>query len=219
MGEFRDAAGKRLEDYPRPSVAVDTALLTIDTDLELCVLLVRRPGRSGALWALPGTFLHEGERLGDAVRRSLREKAGVTGLSPQQLGVLDDPGRDDRGWVISVAHLDTIRHSDVAAVTGGRKGVRLAPVRSLPRLAFDHAEVVARAVRVIREEYAGVPDPRRFLSEPFTLAQLQAVHEAVAGEAFQKDTFRRRMAPLLVETDALSSGSVGRPARLFTRAP
>ena len=88
-GIYRDSSGRTLADYPRPSVAVDTALLTLDPGLELVVLQVRRA--NGAGWALPGTFLHEGERLADAVDRSLRVKAGVRGLHPRQLHVFDDP--------------------------------------------------------------------------------------------------------------------------------
>src|SRR6478735_1713941 len=108
----RDSSGRALADYPRPSVAVDTALLTLDADLGLAVLEVRRP--SGTGWALPGTFLHEGETLADAVDRSLRIKANVRGLQPRQLHVFDDPDRDDRGWVLSVAHVEVVRPEQLA---------------------------------------------------------------------------------------------------------
>ena len=69
MAQYRDSSGRTLADYPRPSVAVDTALLTVVPDTGLSVLLVRRMEGKRALWALPGTFLHEGERLTDAVTR------------------------------------------------------------------------------------------------------------------------------------------------------
>lgn len=62
----------------------------------LHVLLVKRAGSYDAgTWALPGTFLHEGERLADAVLRSLRDKAGIQGTSPKQLHVFDDPNGDE----------------------------------------------------------------------------------------------------------------------------
>src|SRR5215469_6518494 len=104
---YRDSSGRTLADYPRPSVAVDTALLTVlPGEKHLSVLQVQRPEPPG--WALPGTFLREGERLIDAVRRSLQDKAGVEGMSPRQLQVFDDPHRDSRGWVLSVAHVDVV---------------------------------------------------------------------------------------------------------------
>ena len=118
---YRDSSGARLADYPQPSVAVDTAVLTLAPRAHpargapphrLSVLLVRRPeGVDGPQWALPGTFLHQGERLADAVTRSLAQKAGVTGGHPAQLAVFDDPHRDERGWVLSVAHLAVIPYA------------------------------------------------------------------------------------------------------------
>jgi len=217
MADYVDSSGKRLVDYPRPSIAVDTALLAINPEEGLSVLLVRRPGDSRPAWALPGTFLHEGERLADAVRRSLQEKAGLTGVAPQQLAVLDDPRRDNRGWVLSIAHLETVRFDVLAPAVASSDGVSLRPVDALPRLAFDHAEVVALAVEALREQYAEHADPRGLLDEPFTLAQLQQLHEAVAGVEFQKDTFRRQMEPQLTPTGEVAAGVVGRPARLFRR--
>src|ERR1700685_3928766 len=108
---YRDSAGKTLGDYPRPSVAVDAALLTVMPDEDwLSVLQVQRTegavGVPAAGWGRRGTFLHAGDLLLDAVQRSLREKAGVEGTRPRQLHVFDKPDRDDRGWVLSVAHMD-----------------------------------------------------------------------------------------------------------------
>ena len=41
------------------------------------------------------------------------------------------------------------------------------------------------------------------------------MHEAVAGEPLQKDTFRRRMIDGLADTGRRTSGGVGKPARLY----
>jgi 8-oxo-dGTP diphosphatase len=226
---FRDATGARLEDYPQPSVAVDTAVLTLAPrtnpargapPLRLSVLLVRRPeGVGGPPWALPGTFLHQGERLADAVTRSLADKAGVTGGHPSQLAVFDDPGRDERGWVLSVAHLDVIPYAGlVAPLLGDPDQVRLAPVSRLGPLPFDHKAIVAAAARELRRRYADRPDPERLLGPRFTIRELRDIHEAIAGDTLQKDTFRRAMEPHLRGTGTSSSGTVGRPSQLFRRA-
>ncbi len=75
---YRDSSGKALTDYPRPSVAVDTAVLTVPVDApQLVVLLVRWAGEDRRdEWALPGTFLHERENLAIAVQRSLARRRG-----------------------------------------------------------------------------------------------------------------------------------------------
>lgn len=210
---YRDSHGRALTDYPRPSVAVDTAVLTL-ADGALGVLQVRRGGGRG--WALPGTFLHEGERLLDAVLRSLREKVGVAGLVPRQLQVFDDPARDDRGWVLSVAHLMVVpapRLADRATST------RLAPVDTPGRLPYGHHHIVAMAVAEVRRRYRERPDPDGLLPGTFTVLDLRRVHETVAGRPLSKDTFRRAMQPHLDPTGEWTTGGRGRPAELFRRIP
>lgn len=208
-----DQHGKTLQDYPRPSVAVDTALLTAH-DGGLKVLLVHLPGGG---WALPGTFIHPGERLADAVLRSLREKAGVTGRSPQQLHVFDEPGRDVRGWVLSVAHVDVLPASVLLEPLKSERA-KVVAVEEIhnSELPYDHAQIVGFAVKQVRSRYATTPDPGGLLQSPFTLKELREVHESVLDEKLPRDTFRRTMEPHLAGTGDMSDGAKGRPAALFS---
>jgi ADP-ribose pyrophosphatase YjhB (NUDIX family) len=217
----KKAPAPSLLDYPRPSVAVDTAVLTV-ADGALRVLLVRRSeGHHRGDWALPGTFLRERERLADAVLRSLWGKAGISGRVPRQLHVFDDPERDDRGWVLSVAHADVVPLAELEDALKS-DGVRLAAVSGEPQLIaelpYGHAEIVAKAAEWIRAAYAEAPDPGALLEEPFTLKDLRDLHEAVAGSALMRDTFRRFMEPKLQGTGQMSDGTRGRPSRLWRRS-
>ena len=236
----RDSANKTLEDYPRPSVAVDTAVLTVPESGRLSVLLTLTndaAASGGDEWRLPGSFLHPGETLSDAVLRSLREKAGVQGLRPRQLRAFDAPGRDNRGWVLSVAHLDAVRADRIPLI----ERTRLVPVDELPTLQYDHGEIVAAAVDALRDEYRRSPDPANLLSsdsdavvadatrptpdaaqppEPdgtFTMRDLRQLHEAVLGEQLVADTFRRTMLPGLRASGQMRRGGRGTPAELFLR--
>ena len=194
-----------LEDYPRPSVAVDTAVLSVVDD-QLCVALVERDGGL----RLPGTFLHEGELLADAVARSLKERTGLRGVTPTQLHVFDALDRDDRGRVLSVAHLLALpqnRLGDLAPV----------PIDRAHGLAFDHDAIVELAVHGLRDDYADRPDPHGLLPEEFTILELHRLHCAVDPRTAQRDTFRRAMLPRLEETGRMQEGSVGKPAKLFRR--
>ncbi|MGV0769455.1 NUDIX hydrolase [Mycobacterium syngnathidarum] len=209
----KGASRTSLEDYPRPSVAVDTAVLTLDPALGLAVLQVRRP-RSPE-WALPGTFLHRGEILADAVRRSLADKANVHGLDPRQLHVFDAPDRDDRGWVLSVAHIAVVPPDRVATRSDA---TRLVSVEQPGHLVYDHDAIIKLAVADVRTHYAAGPDPDHLLGATFTLRDLRLVHEAVAGHELQRDNFRRAMESQLEPTGAFATGGRGRPAELFRRA-
>ncbi|ABK74970.1 NUDIX hydrolase [Mycolicibacterium smegmatis] len=211
--EYQDSSGRTLGDYPRPSVAVDAAVLTVGPDAGLSVLQVRRAQGRG--WALPGTFLHPGETLADAVNRALATKANVHGLRPRQLHVFDDPKRDDRGWVLSVAHVAVVPLDFVASRFP--ESTRLVPAHAPGRLVYDHADIIALAVGDVRTRYETAPDPDHLLGDEFTLRDLRLIHEAVTGHALQRDTFRRSMESQLVATGATVSRGRGRPAELFRR--
>jgi 8-oxo-dGTP diphosphatase len=219
---YRDSSGKRLIDYPRPSVAVDTAVLTVPVDdPRLSVLLIRRAGEHhGQEWALPGTFVHFEERLAAAVQRSLEEKVGLMPeIAPRQLHVFDDPQRDDRGWVLSVAHVAALPWREIEPVLeAGLESVCVRPVDDVHGLPFDHDEIVRRAAADMRLRYRERPDPDELIDEPFTIRALYRLHDAVvAGLGYSADTFRRTMIGMLEETQRMSEGTVGKPAQLYVR--
>ena len=205
MTGWTDERGKRLTDYPRPSVAVDTALLTV-RDETLCVAVVDRDGSK----RLPGTFLHEGELLAEAVERSLQQRVGLRGVVPRQLRTFDAIDRDNRGRVLSVAHMIALPEHQLI-------DIGVVPIDEAVGLDFDHDLIVAEAVAALRREYAVRPDPARLLGECFTIFDLHRTHVAIDPTTAHKDTFRRAMKPQLVETDQMETGTVGKPARLFRR--
>lgn len=225
-------AERSLNDFVRPSVAVDVAVLVVESG-RLAMLVWRRDGATHeGQWALPGSFLRERERLAAAVERTLLDKCGLSGLAPTQLVVLDDPDRDERGWVLSIAHLDVIRAGtlddrepvgevQLVPVREGADGSSRRPVLDLPdrqrRLPFDHETIARLAIGALRRRYRDEPDPYRLLPGEFTIRQLRELHEAVLGVPLQKDTFRRSMLPGLVEVDRTAAGVVGRPAQLYRR--
>lgn len=205
MAVWTDDHGKRLTDYPRPSVAVDTAVLTVKDEV-LGVAVVEREGRL----RLPGTFLHDGELLAEAVERSLRQRVGLRGVTPKQLRTFDAIDRDDRGRVLSVAHM-------IALPAAQMTEVDVIPIESALGLAFDHDVIIAEAVHALRAEYSEHPDPGRLLGDSFTLLDLHRLHSAVDKATAQKDTFRRAMTPQLESTGRLERGTVGKPAQLYRR--
>jgi 8-oxo-dGTP diphosphatase len=222
---YRDSTGKTLDDYPRPSVAVDTAVLTVASGrLQVLLTLTNDAvhSRTAERWRLPGTFLHSEERLADAVRRSLRDKAGVTGLVPRQLEVFDDPIRDNRGWVLSVAHLAAVREDHIPLI----ERTKLVPVDAIGLLEYDHDRIITSAAAQLRADYRLRPDPAQLLPDAgldelpgsFSIRQLRTLHEVVAGETFNRDSFRRAMLPALTATGIWRKGARGKPAELYLRA-
>ena len=105
----------------------------------------------------------------------------------------------------------------VLPATRAAPGLVFHPARRPPRLAFDHAEILGRAVDRLRTktEYSTVP--LRFLEEPFTLSEVQSIYEVLLDRPLDKRNFRRKMLALeaIEETAGRRRTGAHRPARLF----
>jgi 8-oxo-dGTP diphosphatase len=234
-----NARVRGLEEYPKPSLAVDPALLTVEGD-QLWAVLWRRqhPPQKGS-WGLPGVFVKEGEQLESAVRRALREKTNVAQVSHvEQLFTWNKPGRDPRGWVVTVAYFALLSHESVHVAVAGRHDVALfrvsadgdgngstGPVMAADgravRLAFDHADIIRLVVIRLRERLWHTSVALALLPDRFTLRDMQLVYEAIMGQKLNKDSFRRRVTKtqnIVMPTGDLQSDVDHRPAELFTRA-
>jgi 8-oxo-dGTP diphosphatase len=136
-------------EHARPALSVDIAVFRGRAGERDVLLVNRAQDPFAGMWALPGGFVEEGETLESAARRELLEE---TGLEPsgelEQIGTYGDPGRDPRGWTVSVVHIVTIGYDEPGAVVGGSDAAEAAwhPVDSLPRLAFDHDRILADAL-------------------------------------------------------------------------
>jgi 8-oxo-dGTP diphosphatase len=136
-------------DFPRPALTADVAAFRGAAGGRE-ILLVRRAHEPFAgLWALPGGFVEEGETLQRAARRELEEETGLDPLGDlHEVGSYGDPGRDPRGWNVSVVFMVMLDYDEPGTVVGGSDASEAAwhSVSSLPHLAFDHDAIVADAL-------------------------------------------------------------------------
>jgi 8-oxo-dGTP diphosphatase len=132
-------------DYPRPSVTVDVIILTQEPRPK--VLLIRRKKEPFAgTWAIPGGFVDPGETLAAAAERELREETGVTHVSLEQLAAFGDPGRDPRGWTVSVVFMACVPADTMATAADDAAEAGWHFLDDLPSpLAFDHDKILVRA--------------------------------------------------------------------------
>ena len=132
-------------DYPRPALTVDVVIATREPRPR--VLLIRRKHEPFAgSYALPGGFVEENERLDGAARRELEEETGVAVSELEQLYTAGDPGRDPRGWTVSVVYLARVNPADLKPkAADDADEVGWFPLDELPALAFDHAMILGKA--------------------------------------------------------------------------
>jgi 8-oxo-dGTP diphosphatase len=136
-------------EYPRPSLTADLVLIT--TEPRPRVLLIRRKHEPFAgSWAFPGGFVDENEPLETAARRELKEETGVEVEELKQLQSFGDPGRDPRGWTVTVAFIGRVDASKLKPVAADDAAeVAWHYVDAPPKLAFDHGKILKIAMERI----------------------------------------------------------------------
>ena len=120
---------------------------------KLCVLLVRRKHQPyRGFWALPGGYVNPDERALDAAKRELAEETGLQRVRLKPIGFFDTPGRDPRGWTVSVVHLGFVSAGKLKQLQASddAEEVALYPLRTRIKLAFDHADILRHAARWLK---------------------------------------------------------------------
>jgi 8-oxo-dGTP diphosphatase len=206
-------------EYPRPALAVDCVVFGLDeTDLKV-LLIQRRLQPFQHAWALPGGFVRMDETIDEAARRELSEEAGVTDVYLEQLYTFGAPlDRDPRERVVTVAYYALAKLSDhrIRAATDAM-GVGWFALDDLPKLAFDHDDIVTAAHERLRGKVRYAPVGFELLPPRFSLTQLQRLYEIILGKDLDKRNFRKKILSmdLLVETDEVEQGVRHRAARLY----
>lgn len=204
--------------YPRAALTVDCVVFGLD-DSELKVLLIQRAldpfkGR----WALPGGFVRVEETVDKAARRELEEETGLKEVFLEQLYTFGTVNRDPRERVVSVAYYALVKlaaHATRAATDAA--DARWHPVSQVPKLAFDHADILATALARLKGKLRYEPIGFELLPPKFTLSQLQHLYEAVLATGLDKRNFRKKVLGfgLLVPLEETQMTGRHRPAQLF----
>jgi 8-oxo-dGTP diphosphatase len=205
-------------EYPRAALAVDCVVFGLDeTDLKVLLIQRKLPPFPHS-WALPGGFVRLDETLDEAAQRELQEEAGISELYLEQLYTFGDLVRDPRERVVTVAYYALAKLSDhrIRAATDAM-GVGWFALDDLPKLAFDHIDIVTRAHERLRGKVRYAPIGFELLPPRFSLTQLQRLYEIVLGAALDKRNFRKKILAmdLIVPTDELEQGVRHRAARLY----
>jgi ADP-ribose pyrophosphatase YjhB (NUDIX family) len=176
-------------------------------------------------WSLPGTLVRQGESLEDAAYRVLSEKIRVENLYLEQLYTFGGPKRDPREAetsygirYLSVSYFALVRFAEAELIADGVSGIAWYPMKQVPKLAFDHNEILQYGYRRLRSKLEYSPVAFEVLPEHFTLGDLYQLYTIVLGEEFSDySNFRSRLLKLgfLRDTGIKVSRGAGRPASLY----
>ena len=204
--------------YEQPGITVDLVIFTVNDDQLKVLLLKRAEAPFSGQWSLPGGFLFVGESLEAAARRVLKEKTGVEDVYLEQLYTFGKPDRDPRTRVITVGYFALIPWANLDQPASTKVAdLKWSAVDEIPRLAFDHKEILQTAVQRLRAKVSYSNIVYGLLPEHFRLSELQRIYETILNEKLDKRNFRKRMlaSGLLHETGKKHLQGAHRPAMLY----
>lgn len=133
-------------------VTADVAVLRLETVPEILLVRRKNPPYEGH-WALPGGFMEIEETLEEAARRELTEETGIVAGEMIRFDTYDKPGRDPRGRTITQLFVLIWKESMGQPVAGSdAERLEWFDLMELPELAFDHGEIIAEVIRIMKTE-------------------------------------------------------------------
>lgn len=205
---------KQRERFP---ISVDSVIFSYAEGTLKVALIERKTPPFAGMWAIPGGFMEGDETVEETARRELQEETGIEDVYLEQFHVFSKRGRDPRGPTITVALFALIKSDCKLAATEDAAQAQWWPAYDLPKLAFDHDEIYAKALEALRISFRHRPLAFELLPRDFTLTQLQKLYEQVFAIAIDKRNFRKRILKMdfIKSTKKQTEGGRHRPAMLY----
>jgi ADP-ribose pyrophosphatase YjhB (NUDIX family) len=191
-----------------PQLTLDCIILGFHQN-QLKVLLLRWKGTQD--WSLPGGPIQQQESVDEAAHRILRERTGLQEIYLQQFHVFGAVERYSRQEIqkklghiiapdrwyeraVSVGYYALVDYSKVTpAPDPYTDECQWWDIPDVPRLLFDHNQIIAVALKTLRTQLSWQPVGLNLLPDPFTLPELQRLYETILGRSLDPRNFQRKM--------------------------
>lgn len=138
--------------YPHPAITADCIVFAHDGDDVKVLLIERRDEPCKGQWAFPGGFMNIDETAENAAIRELKEETGLTVKDIHQVGAFSTVDRDPRERVVTIAYYIEVEGLPVVKGEDDARQAKWFSLKALPKLAFDHAEILEKALDRMRKD-------------------------------------------------------------------
>ena len=186
---------------------------------QVSVLLVERDAEPfKGSWALPGDLVNLDEDMDEAAGSVLRKLTGLENIFMEQFYSFGSVQRHPAGRVATVAYYSLVNSDEYKPkASAWIKSIQWFDIRSLPKLAFDHDQILDKGIRTLQRRVRYRPVGFELLPTKFTLSELQELYEALLNAKFDKPNFRKKILSmeLLRPLEEVQENVSHRPAKLF----
>ena len=181
--------------YEHQGIHVIASIFTIDKG-KLKILLVKRKNNPyQGLWALTGGALYNDEDLEEGVKREIYEKTGLENIEVKLANVFGKKNRSPVMRMVAVTYIGIIDASkvEIAKSTLKTSNAEWFSIDEVPHLAYDHNEIIADAIKKLKEEILKTDLLKVFFPNGFTLPELQKVYESILEKKLDRRNFRKKI--------------------------
>jgi ADP-ribose pyrophosphatase YjhB (NUDIX family) len=181
------------------------AVLRVSGSEPQTLLWERAQEPDAGAWSLPGGYLDPDETLENSIRRHLAAKVDVRELSHlEQLGTWSDPSRHPDQRQLATAYLGLVPSDVDPAIP---PDTAWHPVERLPRMAFDHGEIVLAGRERLRAKLSYTNLGFALAPPTFTISELRELYTAALGHEVSATNLQR----VLVRRELLEDTGERRP--------
>ena len=173
--------------------AVDCIIFGFDGTTLKLLLIHRGFEPEIGKWSLIGGFISKEENAELAAIRILKKSTGLEGVYLEQLHTFSDPDRDPVERTVSIAYFALIDIHQYEKQITDEYHAEWVPVNKIPKLIFDHRQMVDMAKDRLKYKAALHPILFELLPPKFTLPQLQNLYEGIYGTQLDKRNFSRKI--------------------------
>ena len=181
--------------YAHQGIHVIASIFTIDKG-KLKILLVKRKNNPyQGHWALTGGALYNDEDLEDGLNREIYEKTGLEHIEVKLANVFGKKNRSPVMRMVAVTYIGIIDASkvEIAKSTLKTSNAEWFSIDEVPHLAYDHNEIIADAIKKLKEEILKTDLLKVFFPNGFTLPELQKVYESILEKKLDRRNFRKKI--------------------------
>lgn len=169
-------------------------------------------------WAIPGDLVYPEEDLADAASRILFDLTRIENIELHQSQTFGKPNRHPQGRVITCVYFALVKIDEVNAIASSwANEVKWMPIHEIPKLAFDHNEIVESTFEIVKVKLCNEPICFALLPDKFTLNELQQLYQYAFDVDLNKANFRKKIKSIpFIEHNEKQINVKHRPAKLFS---
>lgn len=173
-------------------------------------------------WTIPGDMLDDKTTLEESTNDIFERETNVKVSSIIQGSVFSNLKRNKDARIIAFTNV-VITDKDLVDMKKESDLLEWFEVDSLPKLAFDHGDIIEKVTNDIKEKitlnYSDIL--LELFPSDFTLSDFQAFYESTTGKEIDRRNFRKKIfnQNLVIDTGFKSNKKMGRPSTLYRFNP